>query len=170
MNRITENNWLQKEHASSLNDGGPLTLFHVTYAFGKARVTDDRAGIDRNHASPLWRGNCLPRTDTTSERKIQQMKLAESEFAQLAKTHKTAEGHRKLAAHFTAHAIEHENDARLLEELSGHLSGHHDAVEGELDAEERHYAAHSREAAEAMRNLARIHDRLAKEHENKETH
>jgi hypothetical protein len=93
------------------------------------------------------------------------MKLSESEFAQLARTHQTAEDHLKLAAHFTAHAIEHENDARLLEELSRHLSGHHDAVESELDAEERHYTAHSREAAEAMRNLGKIHVRLAKEHQ-----
>lgn len=95
------------------------------------------------------------------------MKLSETEFAQIARTHKTAEGHLKLAAHFTAHAMEHENDAKLLEELSGHLSGHHDAVEKELDSEERHYTAHSREAAEAMRNLAKIHERLAKEHQNK---
>lgn len=34
MNRTTENNWLQKEHASSLHDGGPLSLFHVTYVYG----------------------------------------------------------------------------------------------------------------------------------------
>jgi hypothetical protein len=31
MNGITENNWLQKEHASSLHDGGLSGLFHVTY-------------------------------------------------------------------------------------------------------------------------------------------
>lgn len=35
MNRITETNWLQKEHASSLHDGGLLSLFHVTYVWGK---------------------------------------------------------------------------------------------------------------------------------------
>jgi len=95
------------------------------------------------------------------------MKLAQAEFAQLARTHKTADDHLKLAAHFTAHAIEHENDAKLLEELSGHLSGHHDAVETGLAGEERHYAAHSREAAEAMRNMAKIHGQLAKEHQHK---
>jgi hypothetical protein len=102
-----------------------------------------------------------------SEGRVNKMKLSESEFAQLARTHKTAEDHLKLAAHFTEHAVEHESDGKLLEELSGHLSGHHDAVENELEAEERHYAAHSREAAEAMRNLANIHGRLAKEHQNK---
>lgn len=93
------------------------------------------------------------------------MKLAEAEFARLARTHKTAEDHLKLAAHFATHASEHENDASLLEELSRHISGHHDAVESELDAEERHYTAHSREAAEALRNLAEIHTRLAREHQ-----
>jgi hypothetical protein len=95
------------------------------------------------------------------------MKLPEAEFAQLARSHKSAEDHLKLAAHFTAHAIEHENDAKLLEELSGHVSGHHDAVETALAAEERHYAAHSREAAEAMRNMAKIHGQLAKEHQHR---
>jgi hypothetical protein len=93
------------------------------------------------------------------------MKLSESEFAQLARTYKTAEDHLKLAAHFNAHAIEHENDGKLLEELSSYLSGHH-AGENELYAEGRHYAAHSCEAAEAMRNLANIHERLANEHQN----
>ena len=93
------------------------------------------------------------------------MKLSQAEFAQLARSHKTAEDHMKLAAHFTAHAAEHESDAKLLEELSAHLSGHHKAETG-LAAEERHYAAHSREAAEAMRNMAKIHGQLAKEHQH----
>ena len=35
MNGITENSWLQKEHASSLHDGGLSGLFHVTYVWGK---------------------------------------------------------------------------------------------------------------------------------------
>jgi len=95
------------------------------------------------------------------------MKLPEAEFAQLARSHKTAEDHRKLAAHFTAHAVEHENDAKLHEELAGHVSGHHDAVETGLAGESRHYAAHSREAAEAMRSIAKIHEQLAKEHQHK---
>lgn len=95
------------------------------------------------------------------------MKLSEAEFAQLARSHKSAEDHLKLASHFTAHALEHESDAKLLEELSGHRSGHHDALETGLVAEERHYAAHSREAAEAMRNIAKIHGQLAQEHQHK---
>jgi hypothetical protein len=93
------------------------------------------------------------------------MKLSQTEFANLARSHKSAEDHTKLAAHFTAHAAEHEGDAKLLEELSGHSSGHHKA-EAALAAEERHYAARSREAAEAMRNMAKIHAELAKEHQH----
>ena len=94
------------------------------------------------------------------------MKLPEAEFAQLARSHKSAEDHLKLAEHFTAHAKEHENDAKLHEELAKHISGHHDAVETGLAGEARHYAAHSREAAEAMRNMAKIHGQLAKEHQH----
>jgi len=93
------------------------------------------------------------------------MKLTQAEFARIARAHKTAEDHMKLAAHFNAHAAEHESDAKLHEELAGHLSGHHAAETG-LVAEARHYAAHSREAAEAMRNMAKIHTTLAKEHQH----
>ena len=95
------------------------------------------------------------------------MKLATPEFTRISREHKTAEDHLKLAAHFNAHAAEHENDAKLHEELAGHLSGHHDAVEKGLVSEARHYAGHSREAAEAMRNMAKIHEELAKEHAHK---
>ena len=93
------------------------------------------------------------------------MKLSDSEFATVARTHTGAGDHLKLAEHYTAHAIEHENDAKLSEELASRASGHH-ATEAGLDGELRHYAAHSKEAAEALRNLARIHQGLAKEHKN----
>ena len=92
------------------------------------------------------------------------MKLAPTEFEQLARTHETAEDHVKLAAHFKAHAEEHETDAKLHEQLADHIAGHHGLAEAGLAGEERHYAAHSREAAEAMRNLAKIHEGLAKGH------
>jgi hypothetical protein len=92
------------------------------------------------------------------------MKLPPAEFAQLARTHETAEDHAKLAAHFNAHAEEHENDAKLHEELADHIAGHHGLAEAGLAGEERHYAAHSREAAEAMRNLAKLHLTLAQGH------
>lgn len=91
------------------------------------------------------------------------MKLSDSEFARIARSHSTAEDHRKLAEHYAEHALEHENDATLSEELASKVSGHH-ATEAGLDGELRHYAAHSREAAEALRTLASIHQSLAKEH------
>ncbi len=91
------------------------------------------------------------------------MKLSEPEFVKLAQSHQGAGDHRKLADHYAAHAIEHENDAKMSEKLAARTSGHH-ASEGGLDGELRHYAAHSREAAEAMRTLAQIHQDLANEH------
>jgi hypothetical protein len=91
------------------------------------------------------------------------MKLSDSEFMKAAK-HQTAGDHIKLADHYTAHAIEHENDAKISEELASHVSGHHDSEAG-LDRGLRRYAAHSREAAEAMRSLAKIHQELAKQHQ-----
>ena len=91
------------------------------------------------------------------------MTLSETEFAKIARDHKTAEDHVKLASHYRAHAAEHESDAKLHEELAAHLSGHH-AAEAGLAGEARHYAAHSREAAEAMCNMAKLHEALAKEH------
>jgi len=90
------------------------------------------------------------------------MKLAEAELRKLAQSHLTADDHLKLAEHFTAHAVEHENDAKLHEELAGP----YEAKEPRLAGEARHYAAHSREAAEAMRSLAKIHKELAVEHKH----
>ena len=94
------------------------------------------------------------------------MKLSDSEFMKVAQAHQSAADHATLAQHYTAHAIEHENDAKMSEELAARVSGHH-ATEAGLDGELRHYAAHSREAAEALRTLAKIHEGLAKEHGSK---
>lgn len=88
------------------------------------------------------------------------MKLSDSEFLKLAQNHKTSADHLKLAEHFNAHAIEHETDAKIQEELATP----YEKTEPRLAGEARHYAAHSREAAEAMRSLARIHQELAQEH------
>jgi len=87
-------------------------------------------------------------------------KLSDTEFMKLAQTHDRAEAHQKLAAHYTAHAIEHEKDAKDHEELAKQ----YDKTEPRLAGEAHHYAAHSQEAAEALRNLAKIHQDLAKEH------
>ena len=45
-------------------------------------------------------------------------KLADQEFRKLAASHANAEEHQKLAAHYSAHATEHETDAKLHEELA----------------------------------------------------
>jgi hypothetical protein len=91
-------------------------------------------------------------------------KLSDPEFMKVALSHQGAGDHMKLADHCTTHAIEHENDAKMSEELAARTSGHH-ASEAGLDGELRHYPAHSREAAEAPRNLAKIHQDLAREHQ-----
>ncbi len=88
------------------------------------------------------------------------MKLTAAEFRNLALTHKTGDDHIKLATHFAAHAAEHEEDAKIHEELAAPYEKTHPQLAGEA----RHYAAHSREAAEALRSLARIHQELAKHH------
>jgi len=88
------------------------------------------------------------------------MKLSESEFKKLAQSHKEPADHLKLAEHFTAHAMEHEADAKMHEDLAAPYEKIHPQLAGEA----RHYAAHSREAAEAMRNMAKIHQELAKQH------
>ena len=90
------------------------------------------------------------------------MKLTTAQFTELAQNHKTAADHLKLADHFTEHAIEHEADAKIHEELAVPYEKTHPQLAGEA----RHYAAHSREAAEAMRNLANIHRELAKHHQH----
>jgi len=88
------------------------------------------------------------------------MKLTEIEFKKIAQSHLSAGDHLKLAEHFSEHAVEHEHDAKIQEELAGAYEG----KEPRLAGESRHYAAHSREAAEAMRSLAKIHKELAAEH------
>lgn len=87
-------------------------------------------------------------------------KLTDKEFRMVAASHANAGEHQKLAAHYTAHAVEHEADAKLHEELANQYA----KAEPSLAGEARHYAAHSREAAEALREIARIHQALAKEH------
>jgi hypothetical protein len=90
-------------------------------------------------------------------------KLTDSEFMKIAPLHATGDEHLKLAAHYTAHAVEHETDAKAHEQLAAQ----YDKNEPILAGESRHYAAHSREAAEALRNLAKLHQDLAKEHAKK---
>ena len=89
--------------------------------------------------------------------------LPDAELKKLAMSHANADEHQRLAAHYNAHAAEHEADAKLHEDLANQYS----KTEPSLAGEARHYAAHSKEAAEALRELAKIHTNLAKEHSAK---
>ena len=87
-------------------------------------------------------------------------KLSDADFTRIARSHSSADEHQRLAAHYNAHAQEHEADAKEHEAL-GAL---YDKAEPSLAGETRHYAAHSREAAEALRAIAKIHQGLARTH------
>lgn len=69
-----------------------------------------------------------------------------------------AEDHLKLAKHYAAHAADHEADAKAHEAL---VKQYEKTTPG-LAGEARHYAAHSMEAAEALRSMATQHEHLGK--------
>jgi hypothetical protein len=71
---------------------------------------------------------------------------------------KSAQDYAGLAAYYNAHTAEHEADAALHEQLAHQ----YDKTSPQLAGDARHYAAHSKEATEALRNLAKIHDSMAK--------
>jgi hypothetical protein len=68
------------------------------------------------------------------------------------------EDHRKLAKHYAAHAADHEADALAHEALAKQYERTTPGLAGEA----RHYAAHSMEAAEALRSMATQHEHLGK--------
>lgn len=68
------------------------------------------------------------------------------------------EDHLKLAKHYAAHAADHESDAKAHEALANQ----YDKTAPQLAGEARHYAAHSMEAAEALRSLASQHQQAGK--------
>jgi hypothetical protein len=70
----------------------------------------------------------------------------------------TREDHRKLAKHYSTHAADHVADATYHEKLASQ----YDKTLPQLASAARHYAAHSMEAAEALRNLATQHGKLGK--------
>lgn len=88
----------------------------------------------------------------------QQGKLSDPEFSKLAASAKSAQDHTRLAAHYNAHATEHEADAKQHEALAAQ----YEKTEPALAGEAKHYAAHSREAAEALRSLAKLHENMTK--------
>jgi uncharacterized protein YciW len=90
-------------------------------------------------------------------------KLSDAEMKTLGASAATVADHKKLAAHYRAHAAEHEADAKVHEGIvaaarkQNQVSGH----AWELARGAAHYAEHSREAAEALRELAALHEGMA---------
>jgi hypothetical protein len=90
-------------------------------------------------------------------------KLSDAELKKIGASASTAADHKKLAAHYRAHAVEHEADAKLHEEIVA-SARKQDIASGhawELARGAAHYAEHSREAAEALRELAALHEGMA---------
>jgi hypothetical protein len=88
--------------------------------------------------------------------------LGEADLEKLALSARTAQDHAKLAAHYRAHAAEHEMDAKLHEELIVQLrKTPNDDEAWDLARDAAHYAEHSRDAAEALRDLAASHAGIA---------
>ena len=88
--------------------------------------------------------------------------LSDAELRKLSMSAKTAEDHARLAAHYRAHATEHEADAKLHDELVASLQKRRaDDDAWDLARDAAHYADHSREAAEALRDLAEHHTAMA---------
>jgi hypothetical protein len=70
--------------------------------------------------------------------------------------------HRALANHYRAHAIEHDADAARHDTLAAEAKARpSDDDAWDLARDAAHYAQHSREAAEALRDLAQLHDAIA---------
>ena len=90
--------------------------------------------------------------------------LSNAELKRLGASASTAADHARLAAHYRAHAAEHEADAAIhegiAEDARKRAATNDDAWDLARDA--MHYAGHSREAAEALRELAALHDELGK--------
>jgi len=89
-------------------------------------------------------------------------KLSDAQFRALAGSAKSADDHKKLATHYRAHAAEHEADAKAHDEIV--MMSRKDPASNqawELSRAADHYAEHSREAAEALRILATLHEGMA---------
>ena len=90
-------------------------------------------------------------------------KLSDAELKKISAAATTPADHKKLAAHYRAHAAEHEADAKLHEEIVA-IERKQDQASGhawELARGAAHYTAHPREAAEALRDLAVLHEGMA---------
>jgi hypothetical protein len=89
-------------------------------------------------------------------------RLTEAQFKSLANSARTSDEHKKLAEYYRAHAAEHETDAKLHDQIvAASRKNPTDNHAWELGRAADHYAEHSREAAEALRDLATLHDGMA---------
>ena len=88
--------------------------------------------------------------------------LSRAEFDRLTASAKTAADHKALAAHYRAHADEHAADAAAHERIALEARARrNDDDAWDLARDASHYAEHSREAAEALRELAALHEGVA---------
>ena len=77
-------------------------------------------------------------------------------------TSTVAADHRALAAHYRSHAIEHDTDAARHDTVAAEAKARRtDDDAWDLARDAAHYAQHSREAAEALRDLAQLHEAIA---------
>ena len=91
-------------------------------------------------------------------------KVTDTQFKSLANSARTSDDHKKLAEYYRAHAAEHEADAKLHEQIvAASRKSPTDNHAWELGRAADHYAEHSREAAEALRELATLHDGMAEQ-------
>jgi hypothetical protein len=90
--------------------------------------------------------------------------LSHAEVRTINASAPTVAGHQRLAAHYRAHAREHSDDAMLHEQIVASARNKHAADDDawELARNAAHYAEHSREAAEALNELATLHEEMAK--------
>jgi len=91
-------------------------------------------------------------------------KLTEAQFKSLANSARTSDDHMKLADYYRGHAAEHEADAKLHDQIvAASRKNPSDNQAWELGRAADHYSEHSREAAEAVRDLATLHDGMAQQ-------
>src|SRR5687767_1774652 len=55
---------------------------------------------------------------------------SDQEFMKVAQSHSSADEHQKLAAHYTAHAVEHEADAKTHEQLANQYGKNEPSLSG----------------------------------------
>ena len=91
--------------------------------------------------------------------------LNDADYKKLASAPKTADDHRALASRYRNIAVEREKDAKAFEALAAQyqigLPGVTEGQAHELARAVRHAAEHSRDFAEALDDLAEVHEGIA---------